>query len=90
MSLTDSNDPTDRAAVAAPAARLRITLTSDVQTHAIDDNDALVCEACGHELIGARATAFLLSYRALVPHAEMCSGFVVIGYTKPEHIVALT
>jgi len=43
-------------------ARLLIGLTYDGQ---------LMCEARGDELIGERATAFLLTHRALAPHAEM-------------------
>ena len=52
-------------------ARLRITLTSDGQSHAVDDDDALVCIACGEELVGERAAALGLTHRALAPHAEM-------------------
>jgi hypothetical protein len=45
---------------------LRITLTSDGQSHAVDD-DALVCDTCGDELIGEREAAFLLTARAPSP-----------------------
>jgi hypothetical protein len=41
------------------------------QSVSIDDDDALVCDACGEELIGERAAAVLLSQRALAPDAEM-------------------
>ena len=47
-----------------------MTLTYDGKSFAVDD-DALVCNACGEELIGERATAFLLTDRGLAPHADM-------------------
>jgi len=54
--------------------RLRITLRYDGQSHAVDDDDALVCSVCDDEHVGERAVAFLLargaSHRALAPHAE--------------------
>jgi hypothetical protein len=49
-------------------ARLRIILTYNGQAYAVDDDDAL---ACGDEMIGERAAAFLLTHRPLAPHAEM-------------------
>jgi YgiT-type zinc finger domain-containing protein len=52
-------------------ARLRITLAYDGRSFAVDDDDALVCDSCGDELIGERATAFLLTQRALAPDADM-------------------
>jgi hypothetical protein len=55
-------------------ARLRIILTYNGQAYAVDDDDALACEACGacgDEMIGERAAAFLLTHRPLAPHAEM-------------------
>jgi hypothetical protein len=51
--------------------QLTVTLTSDGKSFSVDDDDALVCNACGEEFIGERAAAFLLSHRALAPHAEM-------------------
>ena len=49
-------------------ARLTITPTYDGKSLPVDDDEALVC---GDELIGERAAAFLLTQRALAPHAEM-------------------
>ena len=51
-------------------SQLTVTLTCDGQSFSVDD-DALVCNACGEEFIGERAAAFLLTHRALAPHAEM-------------------
>jgi YgiT-type zinc finger domain-containing protein len=51
--------------------KLTVTLIYDGQSHTIDDDDALLCSACGDELIGERAAASLLTQRALAPHAEM-------------------
>jgi YgiT-type zinc finger domain-containing protein len=48
--------------------RLRITLTYDGQSHAVDD-DALVCAACGDELIGERATG---TRRTEIVYAANC------------------
>jgi hypothetical protein len=53
------------------AARSAVNLTDDVQSHAVDDDDALVCNSCGHEVIGERTAAYLLTQRALVPQADM-------------------
>jgi YgiT-type zinc finger domain-containing protein len=54
---------------------LTVTLAYDGKSFSIDDDDALVCAACGEEFIeefiGERAIAFLLTQRALAPHAEM-------------------
>jgi YgiT-type zinc finger domain-containing protein len=50
---------------------LTVTLTYDGHSFPVDDDEALVCEACGNELIGEGATAFLLTQRALAPDAEM-------------------
>jgi YgiT-type zinc finger domain-containing protein len=52
-------------------SQLTVTLTYDGKSFSVDDDDALVCNVCGDELIGERATAFLLTQRALAPHAEM-------------------
>jgi YgiT-type zinc finger domain-containing protein len=41
--------------------RLKITLNSGGQSFAVDDDDALVCNACGEQFIGERAAALLLS-----------------------------
>jgi YgiT-type zinc finger domain-containing protein len=51
--------------------QLTVTLTYDGKSCSVDDDDALVCDACGDELIGERVAAFLLTHRALAPHAEM-------------------
>jgi hypothetical protein len=48
-----------------------VTLTCDGKSFSVDDDDALVCTACGDELVGERAAAFLLPHRALAPYAEM-------------------
>ena len=48
--------------------RLTVTLTYDGKSFSVDD-DALVCNVCGDEMIGERAAAFLLSHRALAPDA---------------------
>jgi hypothetical protein len=52
--------------------RLRITRASGGQSCSVDD-DALVCNAGGDELIGERAAAFLLTHRALAWYAEMAA-----------------
>jgi len=46
--------------------RLTITLTYGGKSCSVDDDDALVRNACGDELIGERA-AVLLTQRALAP-----------------------
>ena len=51
--------------------QLTVTPPSDGQSFSVDDDDALLCDACGDELIGERAAAFLLTQRALAPHEEM-------------------
>jgi YgiT-type zinc finger domain-containing protein len=50
--------------------RLTVTLTYDGKSCSVDD-DALVCDACGEELIGERAAASLPTQRALAPGVEM-------------------
>jgi hypothetical protein len=50
---------------------LTVTLAFGGQSYSVDDDDALVCAACGEELIGERAAAFLLPQRALASHAEI-------------------
>jgi YgiT-type zinc finger domain-containing protein len=52
-------------------SQLTVTLRDDGQSFAVDDDDALVCDSCGDELIGERAAAFLLTHRALATDAEM-------------------
>jgi YgiT-type zinc finger domain-containing protein len=56
---------------AVQPTRLTMTLTYNGQSHAIDDDDALVCDACGDKLIDERAPACLHTHRALAPDAEM-------------------
>jgi hypothetical protein len=51
--------------------RLTVTLTYGGKSCSVDDDDALACDARGEELIGERVAAFLLTQRALAPHAEM-------------------
>ena len=51
--------------------RLTVTLTYDGKSFTVDDDDALVCNACGEELICERAAALLLTQRALSPDVEM-------------------
>jgi hypothetical protein len=40
---------------------LTITLSYNEQSFSLNDDDALVCNGCGGELIGERAMAFLLT-----------------------------
>jgi YgiT-type zinc finger domain-containing protein len=54
-------------------AHLTVTLTNDGRSFSVDDNDALVCSACGEEFIGERAAAFELTHRALAWYAEMAA-----------------
>jgi YgiT-type zinc finger domain-containing protein len=51
--------------------QLTVTLAYEGKSFSVDDDDALVCNVCGEELIGERAAAFLLTQRALAPQAEM-------------------
>jgi YgiT-type zinc finger domain-containing protein len=51
--------------------RLTIALTYDGQSLSVNDDDALVCDVCGHKLIDERAAAFLRPQRAMAPRAEM-------------------
>ena len=53
------------------ATRLTVTLTSDGKSCSIDDDDALVCDACGEELIGEWGAALLPTQRALAPDVAM-------------------
>jgi YgiT-type zinc finger domain-containing protein len=51
--------------------QLTVTLEYEGGSFSVDDDDALVCNACGEEFIGERAVAFLLPQRAIAPDAEM-------------------
>ena len=51
--------------------RLTGTLTYEAKSFSVDDDDALVCDACGEELTGERAAALLLTQRALAPDVAM-------------------
>jgi YgiT-type zinc finger domain-containing protein len=51
--------------------RLTVTLTYLGKSFSVDDDDALVCNACGEQFIGERAAAFLLTQRTLAPDVEM-------------------
>ena len=53
--------------------RLTVTLTYEGKSFSVEEDDALVCNACGETFIGERAAAFLLSHRALAPNAEMAA-----------------
>jgi hypothetical protein len=51
--------------------QLTVRLRCDGHSFSVDDDDAQASHTCVDELIGERATAFLLTQRALAPRAEM-------------------